>query len=207
MDSKKEDREYLDILQFLKEKKGSLKFLIELTGEDCRTLQELVTERDEAILSNHEIQDMMKCNEFIQNLIKEKKTDQEIIKDFINEVEKNKGISAFFKNYSINSGEISSLFDLKKDKSQAILKKIRNIMKSSHFILSTTNKHEKYLEFIGTYEDMEDKSKKKIEFDDIIEYRGRAMLSKKLGEEKSKEEKETFQINKSFAERVNEIEK
>ena len=68
MNSKKEDREYLDILQFLKEKKGSLKFLIELTGEDCRTLQELVTERDEAILTNHEIQDMMKCNEFIQNL-------------------------------------------------------------------------------------------------------------------------------------------
>ena len=33
------------------------------------------------------------------------------------------------------------------------------------------------------------------------------MLSKKLGEEKSKEEKEIFQFNKSFAERVNEIEK
>ena len=207
LDSKKEDREYFDILLFLAEKKGSLKFLTELTGEDCRTLQELVTESDEAILTNHEIQDMMKCNEFIQNLIKEKKTDKELIKDFINDVEKNKGISAFFKNYSINSGQISSLFGQKMDKKQAILKKIRNIMKSSRFILSTTNKHEKYLEFIGTYEDIEDKSEKKIEFEDIIEYRGRAMLSKKLGEEKSKEEKEIFQFNKSFAERVNEIEK
>ena len=49
--------------------------------------------------------------------------------------------------------------------------------------------------------------KKKIDLEEIKELRGRAMLSKKLGEEKSIEEKEISQYNKSLAERVNEIEK
>ena len=34
-----------------------------------------------------------------------------------------------------------------------------------------------------------------INFDELIELRGRAMLTKKLGEEKSKEEKEIFKYN------------
>ena len=44
-----------------------------------------------------------------------------------------------------------------------------------------------------------------IKFEEIIELRGRAMLSKKLGDEKAKEEKEIFKSNKNFAERVNEL--
>ena len=152
---------------------------------------------------------MVKCNEFIQKLIQKEKTDKELISDFINAVneESKNGITAVFKNYSTNSGQIRTLYEQKTNKSQAILKKIRNIMISSKFILSLTNKHEKYLEFIGTYKDADEQKLKDIDFEEIIELRGRAMLSKKLGEEKAKEEKEVFKYNKSYTERVNEIEK
>ncbi len=46
-----------------------------------------------------------------------------------------------------------------------------------------------------------------IKFEDLIEFRGRAMLAKKLGEDKMKEEKEIFELNQFFSERVNEISK
>ena len=196
-------------MQFLSEKQDSLKFLVTLKGEDCRSLQELVTESEETFLTNNEIQDMIKCNEFIQKLIQTEKTDKELISDFIRAVneESKAGITAIFKNFSTNSGQIRTLYEQKMNKSQATLKKIRNLMISSKFILSLTNKHEKYLEFIGKYKDADEQKEKDIDFEEIIELRGRAMLSKKLGEEKAKEEKEIFKYNKSYTERVNEIEK
>ena len=209
INSTNKDKDYLDILQFLSEKQDSLKFLVTLKGEDCRSLQELVTESEETFLTNNEIQDMIKCNEFIQKLIQTEKTDKELISDFIRAVneESKAGITAIFKNFSTNSGQIRTLYEQKMNKSQATLKKIRNLMISSKFILSLTNKHEKYLEFIGKYKDADEQKEKDIDFEEIIELRGRAMLSKKLGEEKAKEEKEIFKYNKSYTERVNEIEK
>jgi len=77
----------------------------------------------------------------------------------------------------------------------------------SKFLLYMTNKKENFLEFTGIFLDSDDNSEKKIDLEEIKELRGRAMLSKKLGEEKSIEEKEISQYNKSLAERVNEIEK
>ena len=207
IDSENEDRDYLDILQNLSEKENSLKFLVDHKGEDFRTLQELVTEAEQSFLTGNEIRDMIECNKFIQSLIKEEQTDKELIKDFVKLVQEHKGITAVFKNYTTNSGQIIELFDKKLDKSQANLKKIKNIMISSKFILSMTNKKEQYLQFKGNYTDIDDKTEKQIYFEEIKELRGRAMLTKKLGEEKSKEEKEIFKYNESYAKRVNEIEK
>ena len=207
IDSENEDRDYLDILQNLSEKENSLKFLVDHKGEDFRTLQELVTEAEQSFLTGNEIRDMIECNKFIQSLIREEQTDKELIKDFVKLVQEHKGITAVFKNYTTNSGQIIELFDKKLDKSQANLKKIKNIMISSKFILSMTNKKEQYLQFKGNYTDIDDKTEKQIYFEEIKELRGRAMLTKKLGEEKSKEEKEIFKYNESYAKRVNEIEK
>ena len=151
---------------------------------------------------------MTKCSNFIHSFgaIKDVKTDQELISILIGKVPQAKNISAYFIQYTKNFGQIRELFSQKLDKSQATLKQIRNIVKSSSFTLSIDNLKEPYLIFNGSFQN-EKKENKNINFEDIIELRGRAMLTKKLGDEKSKEEKETFELNKKFAERINEIEK
>ena len=208
LEQKPEDKDYLIILNSLYLKKGSLKFIMKLTEEDCRTLQELVSESENTFLTAAEIQDMTKCSNFIHNLniIKDQTTDQELIKIIIDKVSKTKNISAYFIQYTNNSGQIQELFSQKLDKSQATLKKIKNIIKSSNFNLSISNNEEMYLNFSGSYISDEN-TNRNVSFDDLIELRGRAMLTKKLGDEKAKEEKETHESNKKFAERVNEIEK
>ena len=208
-----EEKECINILNALYSKKGSLKFIMSLTEEDCRTLQELVSESENTFLTVAEIQDMVKCSDFIRRLDvikdqkdqKDLKTDQELIILLIKELSKSKNISAHFIIYANNSGQIQELFSQKLDKSQATLKQIKNIIKSSNFTLSLNNKEESYLSF-SAYS-TEEKLRKDINFESLIELRGRAMLTKKLGNEQSKEEKEIFEYNKIFAERVNEIEK
>ena len=116
IDSTNEDRDYLDILLFLNEKENALKFLAEHKSEDFRTLREQMIESEQTLLTNNDIQDTIKCNEFIQNLIKEGQTDKELIENFVNLVPKKKGITAAFKNYSSNSNQIIDLFDEKFDK-------------------------------------------------------------------------------------------
>ena len=213
LNPKDEEKECINILNALYSKKGSLKFIISLTEEDCRTLQELVSESENTFLTVAEIQDMVKCSDFIRRLDvikdqkdqKDLKTDQELINLLIKEITNSKNISAYFITYANNSGQIQELFSQKLDKSQATLKQIKNIIKLSNFTLSLKNQEESYLKFDANF--IVEKQKKDISFENLIELRGRAMLTKKLGNEQSKEEKETFEYNKIFAERVNEIEK
>ena len=210
LNPKVEDKDYLNILTALFSKKGSLSFIMSLTDEDCRTLQELVSESESTFLTGAEIQDMTKCSNFIHsmNITKDVTTDQELMKIFIEKVPQTKNISAYFIQYTNNSGQIQELYLQKLDKSQATRKQIKNIVKSSNFIISIKNEQETYLEFYGSFiNDEKDKGNRTINFEDLIELRGRAMLAKKLGDEKSKEEKEIHELNKKFAERVNEIEK
>ena len=209
LNPKEEDRNYLNILHCIYAKKGSVKFIANLEDNDIRNLQEIVTMSDDTFVTNNEIQDMIKCSNFIHNLLsKEKKTDEQLIKDFINEVPKIKGIEAHFQNYTNNAGEIQDLFSKKLDKSKATLQRIRNIMKGSSFTLSIDNTRETYLNFEGILT-MEEKinADSTINYEDIIELRERAMLTRKLGDDKSKEEKEIFNLYKLFSERVAEIEK
>ena len=213
---KPEDVNYLNILHSLYNKKGALKFIVKLTADDCRHLQEVVSESENTFLTGVEIQDMEKCSNFMNRFLgdkKVKKTDKELINSFINEVLKEKNISVYFVQYANNSGQIQELFSQKLDKSQATLKKIKNILKNSSFTLSIENTDESYFKFKGNYINEEKKegnikqTDMTINYDELIELRGRAMLTKKLGKDNSKEEKATFEINKKFAEKVNEIEK
>ena len=206
---KPEDLNYLSILSCLYNKKNSLQFIIKLTAEDCRHLQEVVSESENTFLTGAEINDMEKCSNFMNKILGDKnvkKTDIELISALIKEVPKEKNISVFFTQYTNNSGQIQELFSQKLDKSQATLKKIKNILNYSNFSLSIKNNEESYFQFTGSF-DNEEKINQVIEYEEIIELRGRAMLTKKLGKDNSKEEQETFKLNKKFAERVNEIEK
>ena len=209
LNPKDEDRNYLNILHCIYAKKGSVKFIANLDDNDIRNLQELVTISDDTFVTSNEIQDMSKCSNFIHNLgeIKGKKTDKDLIQDFIKEVPKVKGIEAHFQNYTNNSGQIQELFSKNLDKSQATLQQITNIMKYSKFILSIDNTQEAYLKFEGTLineEKLRNEGEKVINYEGIIELRERAMLTRKLGDEK---EKDIFNLYKIFSERVNEIEK
>ena len=208
LEQKPEEKDYLNILNSLNSKRGSLKFINGVTDDDCRTLQELVSESESTFLTGAEIQDMIRCSNFIHNFgpIKDTKSDQELISVLIEKVAQDRTISAHFVQYTKNFGQIQELFSQKLDKSQATLRQIKDIIKLSSFTLSTDNIKETYLIFEGNYEN-EKKEKKKINYEDLIELRGRAMLTKKLGNEKLKEEQETFELNKKFAERINEIEK
>ena len=214
LNPEKEDRDYLDILTALYNKKNSLKFILKLTATDCRHLEELVSEFENTFLTGAEIQDMSKCSHFLNKVIGDKNkeiSDENLIKSFIEEVRKTKNISIYFITYTNNSGQIQELYLQKLDKSQATLKKINNILNESNFTLSIKNSEEPYFKFEGSFnfinEEEHEKKKQIITFDQLIELRGRAMLTKKLGEDKSKEEKEIFKLNRNFAERVNEIEK
>ena len=68
LNPKVEDKDYLNILTALFSKKGSLSFIMSLTDEDCRTLQELVSESESTFLTGAEIQDMTKCSNFIHSM-------------------------------------------------------------------------------------------------------------------------------------------
>ena len=81
----KEDKDYISILQALYSKKGSLSFIMGLSDEDCRTLQEVVLESESTFLTGAEIRDMTTCSNFVHNMNikKDITTDQELIKIFI----------------------------------------------------------------------------------------------------------------------------
>ena len=207
LNPKEEDKDYLNILIALYSKKGSLNFIMRLTDDECHNMHELVSETENTLLTGAEIQDMTKCSNFVHhmNIQKDITTDQELMKIFIEKVQQTKNISAYFIQYTTHSGQIQELFLQKSNKSQASLKQIKNIIKYSSFKLSIINTQELYLEFFGKFSDEE--QEKEINFEHLIELRGRAMLTRKLGDENAKEEKETYELNKDFAERVNEIEK
>ena len=207
LDPTEDDRECLNILHYTFIRKGSIKFIAKLGDKDIRTIQEMVNMSEDSLITNNDIQDMIKCSTFIGE-IKGKKTDKELIKDFIKKVPEKKGIAAHFQNYTNRAGEIKELFLKKLDKSKATLQQIKDIMKNSVFTLTINNNKDPYLNFEGEYENSEKPgTKEKMNYDNIIELRERAMLTRKLGDDKSKEEKEIFNLYKSFSERVNEIEK
>ena len=213
LNPKPQDRDYLDILSALYNKKGSLKLIVNITPDQCRHLQEVVSESENTFLTVAEIQDMEKCSKFMNIILGDKnvkKTDIDLISSLIKEVINEKNISVFFIQYANNSGQIQELFSQKLDKSQTTLKQIKNILKESNFTLSIENTKESYFNFTGKFKSEDENNQtqeNQIGYDELIELRGRAMLTKKLGKDKSIEEEQTFRLNKEFAERINEIEK
>ena len=187
-------------------KKGCLEFVLKLTSGDCRNLQELCSETENTFITPAEINDMEKCLKFMNNLIgdKEKTTDLELITSFRKEVQKAKNIPIVFEQYANHSRQIQELFSQKLDKSQATLKKIKYILTNSEFIVSIDNKTNPYFTFEGKFKD-EKNEEQKIKEEELIELRRRAMLTKKLGDEKSEEENKIFIFNKTFAQKINEI--
>ena len=205
LNPKDSDKDFLNILNMLNNTKGSLELIISLSEEDCRYLQEIAFDMDNCFITAADIQEMSKCSNFIRdlNIVKTNTSDKDAISTFRKRIIDSKNIAPYFELYTRNYTQIKDLFEQKLDKSQATRKQIKNISKKSNFTLSIENDKEDYFSFKGNYF-TEDKQEKILTFEELIELRGRAMLAKKLGEEK---EKEIFELNQKFSERVNEISK
>ena len=206
LETKAEEQDYLNILHSLYKKKGALEFVINLKNDDCHNLQEICSETENTFVTLGDIIDMEKVSKFMKNLIGDitKKTDLELIALFKEKVQQTKNIAIIFEQYANNARQIQELYSEKLDKSQATLKKIKFILADSEFKLSIDNKSSEYFTFEGSYND-EEKNIEKIFYEELIDLRRRAMLTKKLGDDKSEEEQKIFMFNKTFAQKINEI--
>ena len=93
-DLKVEEGIYLNIMQSLYENDVSIKLLLKINDENIKNLQ--------IHFSNEEIQDIVNCSKFMNDLSKEKGkiNDKMLIENFIKKVSEAKNISQSFLNYS-----------------------------------------------------------------------------------------------------------
>jgi len=176
-------------------------FLLEKNEEDIRNLTEFVNENDNSFLKTGDIQLLMKCSEFIQELIEKKNSsnDKEFIQSFhrLAKLEKYKSIEAYFQNSSDNFTAIKDLYSQNVDRSQFTKQKIKEIYTSSKFeIINIQKKVDCTIEYGYDYE-------KKITFDEIIDLRDRSMLQKA---ESTENENDLQLIIKNYNDTINQIE-
>ena len=213
---KGENSNYLNILLKLKEQPDSITFLLKKSLDDCRSLQELVGEIDNGFLNTNDIIELEKCVEFMNKIGNEEslksKKDIEVIKLFINEVQKSKGIEAYFKRYVDNYPELKNLLERGLDKSEASKQKIKFICQNSVFTLKSI----KDQFFEGNYEEIEEENtneKKiktqtiKINLEALLELRDRAQLAKNTAADSDNQisHKKFLENNEKFIEKVTEI--
>ena len=197
----KQQHDSLKILRILHNKSNLLDFLLEKKEEDIRNLTEFVNENDNSFLKAGDIQLLMRCSEFIQELVEKKLTlnDQQFI-EFLHELVKNekyKNIEAYFQNSSDNFTAIKDLYSQNVDRSQFTKQKIKEIYTASKFEIKN---NQKKIECTVSYGFDYDKY---ISFDEIIDLRDRSMLQKA---ESSENENDLQLIIKSYNNIINQIE-
>ena len=94
---------------------GSFKFIANINDNDFKKFEELINKSEDKSITNNDIQEMFKCSNFIHGLglIKGIKNDKDLIKEFINEVQRTKNIKESFKNYAKCSEKILKLYNKK----------------------------------------------------------------------------------------------
>ena len=114
IDPDEDDMIYIDLLlnNFAE---GSFKFIANIDDNDINKFEQLISNIEDKSITNKDIQEMIKCSNFIRHLreIKESKKDEDLIKEFINEVQRTKTISESFKNFAKCSEKIPKLLNKK----------------------------------------------------------------------------------------------
>ena len=114
LDPDENDRDYIDILlnNFAE---GSFKFIADINDNDMKKFEELISKSEDKSITNNDIQEMFNCSNFIHGLgvIKGTKNDKDLIKEYINEVQRTKNIKESFKNYAKCSEKILKLYNKK----------------------------------------------------------------------------------------------
>ena len=111
LDPDEYDSNYIDLF-LIHFDEGSFKFIANIDDKEIKSMEEIVEKAKDASVNNNDIQEMIKCSNFIHIFgnIKEIKKDKDLIREFINEVERTKGIVDNFKNYSKCSRKIQEIF-------------------------------------------------------------------------------------------------
>ena len=103
-DLKEEEGIYLNIMQSLYENNVSIKLLLKINDENIKNLQ--------IHFSNEEIQDIVNCSKFMNDLSKEKGkiNDKMLIENFIKKASEAKNITQSFLNYSSIAKKVEEIF-------------------------------------------------------------------------------------------------
>ena len=173
IDEKK--NKYIDVLIKFKEQPEIITFLFEKTIEECRNLQEILSENENNFVSANDILDMEKCVIFMNNFgklndLKEKK-DIDVISLFREQFSKKNDIFIYFEKLFINYSQIF-LLQSHLDKSELLKYKINALFNNAIFTLKNTKT---YLFKCVYYEDNKWKESTK---ENIISLRERAQLTK-----------------------------
>ena len=215
-DQKNINNDYLYIFADFYTKPEAFIFLLELTEEDCRNLQEVIDVSDNNFLISTDIQDLEKCRKFLSNIKSDKKdqqTDRELIEDFISRAKENKNISLYFNSFFNNFSQIHELKSQKFEKVETNKTKSKKIAKDSIFNLSINNTIKKdindntFVLFSGQYKSLNQESNefvlKNITFMELLELREVSMLNKNI--ENTKKEEDIFEYNKQFTQNIKEM--
>ena len=207
LNDNEKNNDYLNILYCINDKKDSIKFIMELKRKDIIQLKEIMEEEVYIFYLNDEMQDMLKCYEFIHNLIDNKeKNDTTLIKNYIIEVQKSKNIYTYFLNYINSFNQIEESYSLIFDRFYTENELIKNIMKWTEFNLILNNSNELCLKFKGMTKD-ESFFTKILDYNDIIRLNEHALLLKQLKKVNKQEDEQIFDVLKSISNLVNKIEK
>ncbi len=172
------EKSYMVILNQLTNKEEFIKFMKDKEVEGLRNLVEFVGEDDNSSLKSSDIQDFIKCIEFIVKLkTYANLSDKEFFDKFIEETKNNqfKNIEGYIKKSNQNFYEIKDLYTKNIDKSEFTKQKVKDIYAQSIFLIS--NDGEKYDCKVNIiYKDQEPKN---MSFEEVLEVRDRALLKKK----------------------------
>ena len=167
--------EYIDVLIRFKNQPEIINFLFQRTIQECRNLQEVISENENNFVSQNDILDMEKCVEFFNDFGKKKdlskKSDIEIINLFKTKFYQHNQLHIYFDKFFINYSQIYLLLKTL-DKSESLKYKINSLFNNATFILMNSKKDSfKYIN--NEFNDPE-----KITNEYIISLRDRAQLSK-----------------------------
>ena len=164
---------WMNILSFIFEKENLMKFLFEKKEDDVRAITEFIDDVDSQFVKISDIQELIKCVNFIEDLKEYKKyEDLEFFEKYIEECNKdnNKKLDVIFNNINQKFYEIQVIFNQNLNRAELSKKIIIEIYKSSFFILKF-NKNE--------YKTICNYNNKETDFIDILELRDKALLRKK----------------------------
>ena len=188
------------VLNLLTNKIDFLPFIKDKTIDDMRNLAEFVGEDDNSSLKASDIQDLIKCIDFIVELRKfTNLIDIEFFQNLIQLTNKFKNIEGYLSKVNQNFYEIKELYTKNIDKSEFTKQKVRDIYNSSFFNIE--NKNGIYICYVTVID--KNKNEKKFNFDEVLEVRDRALLKKKDDDNKDN----FFELAHKFSSLINNIEK
>ena len=192
------EKPYMIILNELTNKKDLIPFIKDKNQEGIRNLVEFVDE--DSSLNASDIQDFIKCVEFIQELKKDSNLpDKEFFDKFIEMSQNNKykNIEAYIQKVNQNFYEIKELYTKNIDKSEFTKQKVRDINSNSIFkIIFDGSEYNCSVNIIG-----QEKKNKIISYEEVLEVRDRALLKNKDEEDKDN----FYELAQKFSNLINNI--